>query len=137
MDNTGQCKCGAIAFGFAGAAAGIVNCHCDMCKRMNGSAFSTYVVVAADKFALERGEAAISSYAVSERATRHFCRHCGTAVFNTNPVAYPGLRMLYLGTLRDVHLHIPAINIYADSKLDWVDRLADIKQLAAGPRPGR
>lgn len=135
MNHIGQCKCGEIAFDYSNDAARVVNCHCDMCKQMNGSAFSTYVAIPSQHLAFKRGEPALASYAISEQASKHFCRRCGTALFNTNPVDYPGLRMLYLGTLSNFKEYVPLLNIYCQSKLSWVDRIGDLKGTDAAPRP--
>jgi hypothetical protein len=41
----GQCNCGAVRYTTNGEVQIIVNCHCNMCRSINGAAFSTYVVV--------------------------------------------------------------------------------------------
>ncbi|QNA87536.1 GFA family protein [Massilia sp. Dwa41.01b] len=137
MTSNGTCHCGAIAYAFDGDPVQVLNCHCTMCRTMNGGAFSTYVVIPSQTLRFIRGEADLGAYTVTERTSKHFCPHCATPLFNANPTTYPGLRMLYLGTLRDAAQLRPAINIYCDSKLAWTDNIADMRNVAEGPRRGQ
>ena len=134
MKSTGTCLCRAVEYVANGEAVQVLNCHCPLCRKMNGSAFSTYVVIPAQHVRIVQGESSVVHHAVTERASRHFCKHCGTAIFNSNPTTYPGLYMLYLGTLHNASQLTPAINIYCDSKLTWIDGIKDMKNFAEAPR---
>lgn len=131
--SNGQCKCGAVRYSVTAKLNRLVNCHCKRCREMNGTAFSSYVVVKSEDFALSQGEHLLQSFAVTERIKKHFCSNCGTPVYNSNPVRYPGLTMLYLGLLKDANELQPTINIFCESKLDWVDTLSLIESVNAGP----
>lgn len=133
MNLSGRCLCGAIEYTVTHQPVQVLNCHCTLCRRMNGSAFSTYVVVRASDLRFLRGEEALIQYAVTERTTRHCCRHCGCALFNANPASYPGLRMLYLGTLDEAAYLAPRVDIYCDAKLAWVDSAAALPAFAGPP----
>jgi hypothetical protein len=134
LNNIGKCKCGEIEYIPSGEVLQVVNCHCNMCKEMNGSAFSTYVVIPSQNLSFVQGESSVAKYIVTDRTSKHFCKRCGTAIFNSNPITYPGLAMLYLGTLKDF-LHLkPSINIYCESKLAWIDGIGNIKSIEGGPR---
>ncbi len=62
----GSCNCGNVQFKVDGDVKRIVNCHCNLCRKMNGSAFSTYVVVLESDFKLTSGS--LSFFDVSENA---------------------------------------------------------------------
>jgi len=126
---TGSCNCGAIRYDVAGDIKSIVNCHCNMCRKMNGSAFSTYVVVSDDDFSLLSG--GLKSHNVSEHAEKNFCAECGTPIFNSNP-KYAGLKILHLGSLDDSLNIEPKVNIYCESRLDWLGHLPEIASLEQG-----
>jgi hypothetical protein len=85
---------------------------------MSGGPFSVYVVVREKDLHLTSGET--MSYHATVRTTKHFCGACGTPVLNANPVTYGGLAMLYLGTTENPKVYEPRLNIFCESKLDWV-----------------
>lgn len=118
----GNCACGAIRYRADTDIKNVVNCHCAQCRSMNGSAYSTYAALPESELQLE-GE--VASYAVTVDATKHFCPHCGTPIFNTNR-RYPGACMLYLGTLKDAPAHPPSSNVFCESKLDWTQHLGEL-----------
>ncbi len=121
-----QCKCGAIVFKASERVRGPVNCHCQLCRSMNGSAFSSYGVVPSAAISITKGSEEIAQFQVSDNALKHFCRRCGTPLYNTNE-RYPGLSMIYLGVI-DEHAELaPSSNVYCTSKLAWVDELAKAK----------
>jgi hypothetical protein len=116
---TGSCKCGETGFKVDGPAMQIVTCHCGLCRSMTGAAFSTYVVVREAQFTATGDAEHLAAYQVTDRTRRHFCRACGTPLFNVNPETYKGLRMLYLGTVEG-HEHLdPGLHIFCESKLSW------------------
>ena len=108
----------------SGEVKNVVNCHCGLCRKMNGAAFSTYVVVLEKDFSLESGELQVGN--VSDKSTRHICARCGTPVFNANPV-YEGLRILYFGSVDGALPLAPRVNIYCESQLDWIDSVTGLR----------
>lgn len=130
----GSCACGKVTYR-CGPPLTFVNCHCTLCRSMNGAAFSSYLVGKADTVELS-GEAHLAAYMATDTATKHFCSACGTPVYNTNPVQYPGVCMFSLGTVRDAETLVPHINIFCRSKLEWVDRLSEQRCFSAAPQRG-
>ena len=128
-DLTGSCNCGAVRYQVTGNARSVVNCHCKLCRKMNGSAFSTYVAVADDDFEFLSGN--LKTHRCSEHARKSFCGECGTPIFNSNP-KYAGLKILHLGSLDSPLNKEPQVNIYCDSRLDWLGRLQQIDSLGQG-----
>ena len=114
----GGCSCGSIRYHANADLRRVVNCHCNMCRKMNGSAFSSYAVVPR-KLLMLSGEDNLAAYQVTAAARRHFCKKCGTPLFNTNE-KFPGACMIYVGTLDDGASHRPTINVYSESMLGWV-----------------
>jgi len=96
---------------------------------MNGASFSTYVAVAEDGFNLI-GDS-LHSHNVTDSAKKHFCKICGTPIYNTNP-KYFGLTILHFGSLDSPAGLVPQINIYCESQLDWIEKLPDIASLEQG-----
>lgn len=125
----GSCSCKSVHFSSSGEIKVIVNCHCNLCRKMNGSAFSTYVVVADEGFILKTGS--LKKVKVSENAYKSFCEHCGTPIYNQNP-KLSGLKILYMGSIDTPQGLKPAINIYCESQHQWVNQIAALPSFAQG-----
>ena len=126
---TGSCNCGDIRYEVSGDAKNIVNCHCGLCRKMNGAAFSTYVVVLESDFTLLGGE--LRTCSVSDNATKSVCRHCATPILNENP-KYKGLTILYLGSLDEPEALVPQVNIYCESQVSWLEEVTQLTSLDQG-----
>jgi hypothetical protein len=87
---------------------------------MTAAAFSTYLVFRHNDVVIHDPLAKLKAFDVTPRTTRHFCRDCGTPLFNLNPETYPGLMMVYLGTIEAPEQHPPRIQIYCESQLPWL-----------------
>jgi hypothetical protein len=133
---SGSCKCGQVQYEMSGEALQVVACHCRMCRNMTGAPLSSYVVVKEKHFTVTSGHEVLASYAVSERTKRHFCVTCGTPIFNSNPHTYKGLAMLYLGTVADHENLVPALSIFCENKLPWVNIHESGKSFPQAPAQG-
>lgn len=127
----GSCFCGEVDYRLNAEIKRVVNCHCHFCRSHSGAAFSTFVVVPFDSLEIAKGKEIISAFQF-ENGKKHFCGACGTPIFNVNK-KYPGLCMIYLGTLEKAGDITPVVNIWCESKLGWVDTLSSIHSLALGP----
>ena len=125
----GSCHCQSVQFSSSDEISVIVNCHCNLCRKMNGSAFSTYTVVTSEAFILKSGS--LKTVQVSENASKSFCEHCGTPIYNQNS-KLAGLKILYLGSIDKAPDIKPAINIYCESQLQWVHKLAALPNFEQG-----
>ncbi len=96
---------------------------------MNGSAFSTYVVVSDDDFELLQGD--LKANQVSEKSTKSTCTNCSTPLFNANP-RLAGLKILHLGSIDDVSPIRPQLNIFCESKQGWLNEIDTLKSLEQG-----
>jgi hypothetical protein len=130
---TGGCKCGHVSFSANEPVLQVVTCHCEMCRRLTGAVSSTYVVVREEQFKIDGGREHLASYQLTVRTSRHFCSICGTPLFNSNPVTYKGLLMLYFGIVYGNEQLEPSINIFCESKLPWVTVQASSKSFPRTP----
>ena len=131
MEIMGSCFCSAVQFKLSNAPKAVVNCHCNFCRRHSGSAFATYAVVPEATFEIISGYDSISIFQFKENAHKHFCKQCGTPIFNKN-VRYAGLCMVYFGVISDSLNMAPTVNIYCESQLAWVPAIAEIRSFAQG-----
>ncbi len=116
---SGHCACGEIKLEIETTKANVVNCHCNRCRKLNGSSFSTYIVVSGKRVMLTKGEEFITSYSPSEYAVKNFCKNCGTPIFNQN-LKYPHLKMVHLGAVNTLEEIKPNMNIFCQSRLSWI-----------------
>lgn len=138
MTQQGSCLCGDIKYQLNGDILNVVNCHCNLCRSHSGAAFSTYVVAPHAALLITTGEDNTGSFAI-DRGHKHFCRRCGTPLFNIYD-GYPGLCMIYHGTLENHDRIRPKMNIWYENRLDWTGTIASIHSLEQGPenkRPGK
>jgi hypothetical protein len=126
----GVCSCGSVRLAAEADARRIVNCHCNTCRRMNGSAFSSYVVVP-HKMLSVSGDEHIAAYEVVPGARKHYCSRCGTPLFNVVS-RYAGACMIYLGAIDPLPDGVPALNVYCESMLSWVERVGSIQKFPTG-----
>lgn len=132
---TGSCKCGQIRYEITPGKLVAANCHCNICKKLTGGAFSSIVLVDDSAFALIDGEDALTHYKVSERASKHFCSRCGSPVFNRH-AGFPGKRLVPLGTLDDPAAVVPALNVFCESMLPWTAAVGNLPTFDREPPRG-
>jgi hypothetical protein len=131
MEISGSCFCNTVQFKLNEDPKAVVNCHCNFCRKHSGAAFSTYIVVPEAALEITSGQDSISRFSIREDAHKHFCKQCGSPLFNQNE-RYPGLRMIYLGATSSAPEFFPVANIYCESQLHWVPAIAGIKSYAQG-----
>ena len=76
---TGGCQCGAVRYEVGERLSGGMICHCRMCQRAVGTAFSYNAIYVRDSLVLTRAEP--RWFASSEIAKRSFCEACGSPLF--------------------------------------------------------
>lgn len=116
----GSCLCGGVAYRTHGSLSIVHHCHCSMCRKAHGSAFSTGGATGADDFAWLSGEDLAVTYRSSEEGMRRFCARCGGMVPNSTPDG--SVVFLPAGCLDgdDVRLRVLA-HIFVGSKAPWHD----------------
>ncbi len=129
---TGSCQCGQVRYQVAAEKLVAANCHCNICKKLTGSAFSSIVLVDERAFTLLAGEELLTHYTVSERASKHFCSRCGSPVFNRH-TGFPGKRLIALGTLDDPAAVTPGVNVFCESMLAWTAAVGSLPSFDREP----
>lgn len=78
----GQCSCGSVGYKLSIDSLLAYQCHCSICRKATGSAFSTTLMAPEAGFAWLRGKELISSYAKDNGYKVNFCSRCGSPVPN-------------------------------------------------------
>jgi hypothetical protein len=114
----GSCLCGAINYEYLGSINDVVICHCDQCKRAQGTPFVTNAPLSLDKFAFTKGTEVLKEFLSSPNKRRVFCGNCGSP-FYSQRLDMPETIRLRLGTITEGHIPPPSYEIYCDSKAQW------------------
>lgn len=119
MSNTaeGSCACGAVTFEAVAALQSVVNCHCNLCRRLSGGAFTTWVSFSKQGFTVS-GESSLSSFAATQNVNRWFCSVCGTHVF-TSDVRHPNILGVPAGIIRTSLSVEPQGHYFVSHKAAW------------------
>lgn len=75
---SGQCLCGAVTFTATPEAEEMTVCHCAMCRRWSGGAFT---VVSCGSKVEVADESRLGVYVSSDWGERCFCKTCGSTLF--------------------------------------------------------
>lgn len=125
LPQTGGCLCGAVRYKLTQPPLVAYTCHCTVCQRLTGSAFSSALIIAADACRFVGGEVrSFQRLADSGRTvTRWVCSACGTWICNgAKPGTAPrgtfvGVRA---GTLDNTSWLRPTAHFWTRSAQPWV-----------------
>ena len=131
--HTGKCLCGAVRYEIDGDLAPIQICHCEDCRKAQGSAFAANLPTPTDRFRLLAGEDQLRAYESSPGKERVFCSVCGSPIFSRF-AARPGIVRIRAGTLNPPLTASVSFHFYTASKADWWPILDDLPRYP-GARP--
>jgi hypothetical protein len=128
---TGSCLCRTVRFEIRGDLGTIVCCHCESCRKAQGTAFAVNAPVASECFVVTAGADAIASYESSPGKHRCFCRRCGSPVYSRSD-AIPGTVRVRLGTLDGDPGARPVLHTWVGEKAPWFEITDRLPQLRTG-----
>jgi hypothetical protein len=128
----GSCLCGAVRYEITGPLGIMEHCHCSMCRKAHGAAFSSNAVISSDALTVTSGEDFLSRYESSPNRRKCFCSRCGSQLFIRRPDK-PELMVVTLGTLDDDPRARPERHVYVASKAPWYDIADDLPRFHVYP----
>jgi len=124
----GSCHCGAVRFSVeAPSPVPFMRCYCSICRKTAGSG-GFAINLGADQASLQvQGREHLAVYRArladgqTSTGQRHFCRHCGSALWLWDPT-WPELVHPHAGAI-DTPLPLPpsSVHIMLGSKPAWVE----------------
>lgn len=117
-----SCACGKVHFVLDGEPHMTFNCHCTLCRKINGGAFSTYSVFSRNDLRITEGSEDIQTTRMGEHGTKHFCSHCGTPLYGLHQQA-AGICLVVLGSIDTGGAILPIANVFCRSKLPWTSEI--------------
>lgn len=115
----GSCLCGNIHYEVKQFQRQVGHCHCRMCRKFHGAAFSTYGEVSLDDFSWTAGESVLASYEAENETIRQFCSNCGSSLTFQSPAYQSKEIEVALATLDDEVDVSPNAHIYVDYRASW------------------
>ena len=112
----GGCLCGKVRYVVASTLVSADHCHCTMCQRQHGAAFSTYADFAPGSFDWLCGESLVKTYEVQSGGGWCFCSNCGSTLAGADKGL---ITCITMATLDEDPGFKPECHIYVSSKANW------------------
>ncbi|WP_394172945.1 GFA family protein [Thalassotalea litorea] len=124
----GSCLCGGVAFQIRTFGNNIAHCHCTMCQKFHGAAFSTFLPVNIEHITWRQGNALLRTYTAHNGSKRQFCQNCGSSLTfqsaNTSDsqsleIALATLNVPTAPTAANRKLPQPDAHVHTKSQVSW------------------
>lgn len=115
---TGSCLCGGIRFRIEAELGPIELCHCQQCRKAQGTAFGANSPIRSAAFVLLSGDALLAEYESSPGKKRAFCKRCGSPIFSSR-ASLPGVLRLRVGLVDGPLAAQPVAHAYVASRCNW------------------
>ncbi|HKI62144.1 MAG TPA: GFA family protein [Mariprofundaceae bacterium] len=120
----GSCLCGAIAYEIDQPAGRIVHCHCQTCRKAQGTAFSSNAFIPREHFRWIHGQELLSFYESSKGKSRYFCSACGSHLVAMR-AEQPNV-IVRVATLDDDPQPTSFAHAWTSHDLPWLDFSDDV-----------
>ena len=115
----GSCLCGRVQYEIAGTPLNFFHCHCQRCRKANGTGHASNIILKPDNAEWTSGESELLSFKVpdAKRFRNVFCKTCGSPM----PRIAPDLSIAVIpaGTLDSEPAISPTARIFWDDRTDW------------------
>jgi hypothetical protein len=125
----GSCLCGKVRYEVRGDPQAMYYCHCQTCRKANGSSFATNMIVTADDFAVVAGGELLSAFESSANKHRHFCSKWGSPIYS-HAEKTRHVVSVRCGTLDTEPSVRPSIHFYVADKAGWMEICDGLPQVA-------
>jgi len=121
----GSCLCGSVSYSFSAKINDFGYCHCEMCRKASGSAYSANVGVDSTTFEVKDSHGYLKEYISSLGTHRFFCSNCGSPLFS-RVERTPELVRIRLGSL-DTFMDKKAVrHTFVKDKAPWHEIADDL-----------
>ncbi len=118
----GRCSCGDVVYVLYNDFMFVHTCHCNLCRKITGSAFIINGMIEGSNFNLKKGslENFIGPSGSGKKHNIKRCKKCGDPI-----VSYFGntehLAVVKIGSLDRPENVLPQAHIFVSEKLEWVE----------------
>jgi hypothetical protein len=132
MKSSGSCLCGKVSFTVDKILPSIGHCHCIMCQKFHGAAFSTFAEVKLDDLHWLTGEDKLQVYQAENDTVRKFCQVCGSSLIFESKYNRQAKTLEIALASFDSFPHVtPDAHIYTQTKVNWLILNDNITQYLA------
>lgn len=117
----GGCLCGAVRFRTSGRPMKITVCHCPLCQRVSGSAYTVELIFPREAVSFEGAPPGRYTYRSPDHGRRlhyAFCPTCGSRL-GVALDRFPALQFMYAGAFDDTSWIRPDSHIFTRSAPAW------------------
>lgn len=123
-----KCACGDVELNIGKSEHTTINCHCNMCRKLHGSPFTTWVSFPKSSVIEEPSLfGKTTQYHVGENSISLFCKKCGTHVM-AKDARYPEVVAFLAGTLEGIDINTVSGEYFYSDKVHWLGNLDSIKK---------
>jgi len=126
----GGCLCGRVHYEITGPLFDADHCHCSICRRQHGAAFSTYADFNPGDFKWISGEEHVKVYETLAGSGWCFCSECGSSLAGSEKGR---ITTVTLGTVEGDPGIKPESHIFVGSKAQWHEINDDLPQFEERP----
>lgn len=132
---TGGCRCGAVRYTIDLAdLPPVYACHCHICQRFSGSAFSLQALVCEDQLSVA-GPMIVREHVTEDRtSTQRHCGECYARIYNTN-TRRPDIAVVRAGTLDRSEELVCLAHIFTSYRQRWIELDPAVPQWSEAPPP--
>ncbi len=131
---SGGCLCGGVRYRISGELAPIQLCHCQQCRKAQGTPFVSNIPLLRSQFELLSGAELLKAFASSAGKERVFCSQCGSPLYSQRASAPESIR-LRAGSLDQDLAVRPAFHAYTHSAANWWQIDDQLPQYPQGAPP--
>lgn len=127
----GSCLCRAVSYECDQLSSGIMNCHCNTCRKAQAARYAPTARVEREHFRWRQGEHLLKSYESSVGKFRYFCSVCGSHLMAERPAERHVI--LRVATLDDAPAFKAISHIWCSHDLPWLVDNQDTPHFAEWP----
>lgn len=116
----GRCYCGKVKFEIILPVKNVINCHCNMCRRLSGADYTTWVSVVNQSLTITHGIEHLAQYEINGQSTQTFCTVCATRITAVSSL-YPEIAGILRGIIDDDINCKPTGNYFVSDKAGWAN----------------
>ena len=131
----GSCRCGACRYTIAlDVPPPVYACHCHICQRFSGSAFSVQALVREEALTVTGPIIVYEKVTEDRTSVQRYCGECCARIYNTN-TRRPGIAVVRAGTLDRSEELVCRAHIFTNYRQRWVTLDPDVPQWGEASEP--
>jgi hypothetical protein len=134
----GSCLCGSVRYETRATNGPLGHCHCQMCRKAHGSAYSSIIATDRSDFRWKTGENWLSKFESTPGKWRWFCSRCGSQLISTRDANTESV-LLRAGCIDSGISEQGVAHCWVGSKAPWhtiSDELPQFERGFPGAPPG-